>query len=131
MKMKFVILICLMVVLAFPLTGCSNPWIVEGTVPYDPKIECDLAELIWEYAKKLMPSRNDFLSVYDAVNLDKCNVSKYTEARPIENVLKKRYACLCFYLLCNVSRSHTRREAVTTVICVNKAHGGQRNLKSI
>jgi len=47
-------------------------------VSYDPDIECDLAELIWEYAKKLIPSRGAFLSVYDAVNLEKCNISKYS-----------------------------------------------------
>ena len=47
-------------------------------VSYDPDIECDLAELIWEYAKKLLPSQGAFLSVYDAVNLQKCNVSKYS-----------------------------------------------------
>jgi len=46
-------------------------------ISYDPDIECDLAELIWEYAKKLIPSRGAFLSVYDAVNLEKCNISKY------------------------------------------------------
>ena len=42
-------------------------------VSYDPNIECDLAELIWGYAKKLLPSRGHFKSVYDAVNLKNCH----------------------------------------------------------
>ena len=84
---KSVMISVALVVLILPLTNCLSD---SGTDPYDPNIECDLAELIWEYAKKLMPSRGVFSSVYDAVNLDKCNVSKHADSNPAENVLKKR-----------------------------------------
>ena len=77
----------ILVVLILPLASCLHD---SKATPYDPKIECDLAELIWEYAKKLMPSRGAFPSVYDAVNLDKCNVSRYTERNPVESSVKKR-----------------------------------------
>ena len=73
-----------LVVLLLPLASDS--------VSYDPNIECDLSELIWEYAKKLMPSRGTFSSVYDAVNLDKCNVSKHAVSNPAKNLRKKRYS---------------------------------------
>ena len=56
-------------------------------VSYDPNIECDLAELIWGYAKKLLPAQGDFKSVYDAVNLGSC----HKNADHIFNNLKKRY----------------------------------------
>ena len=79
-------MILLHLVLILPLASCLS----DSTVHYDPKIECDLAELIWEYAKKLMPSRGTFPSVYDAVNLEKCNVSKYAAWNPVENNQKKR-----------------------------------------
>ena len=83
-------------VLILPLASCLS----DSTVHYDPKIECDLAELIWEYAKKLMPSRGTFPSVYDAVNLDKCNVSKYAVRNPVENNLKKRWAYIRVAIPC-------------------------------
>jgi len=78
-------------VVLLPLVSCLSD---SKTVSYDPKIECNLAELIWEYAKKLMPSRGEFSSVYDAVNLEKCNVSKYG-GKSVENMLKKRYTSNC------------------------------------
>ena len=47
---------------------------------------------LYVYAKKLMPSRGAFSSVYDAVNLDKCNVSKHGVSNPAKNLRKKRYS---------------------------------------
>ena len=81
--------VSLVVLLLLPLT---NATIYGDNVSYDPNIECDLSELIWEYAKKLMPSRGVFSSVYDAVNLDKCNVSKHTASNSAKNLHKKRYS---------------------------------------
>lgn len=78
-----------LVVLILPLANCLS-CDSEYAPLYDPHIECDLAELIWEYSKKLMPSRGVFSSVYDAVNLDKCNVTKYSDSNPPENAIKKR-----------------------------------------
>ena len=79
-----------LVLLILPLANCL---ICDPKNPpslYDPHIECDLAELIWEYSKKLMPSRGVFTPVYDAVNLDKCNVTKHADEKPAENAIKKR-----------------------------------------
>jgi len=75
-------------------------------VSYDPDIECDLAELIWEYAKKLLPSRGAFLSVYDAVNLEKCNVSKYSGSSDKHSrryVMCTHTAYLCYNVMYQVS----------------------------
>jgi len=55
------------------LVAVVNGVLDSKPVSYDPKIECDLAELIWGYAKKLLPSRGDLQSVYDAVNLKNCH----------------------------------------------------------
>ena len=41
----------------------------------DPKIECDVAKLALDYAKKLQPFRESFNSIYDALELQKCNVT--------------------------------------------------------
>ena len=77
-----------LVLLILPLANC---FCYSGNQhPYDPHIECDLAELIWEYSKKLMPSRGVFTPVYDAVNLDKCNVTKHADGKPAENTIKRR-----------------------------------------
>ena len=59
----------------------SNP------ASYDPKIECNVAELIWGYAKKLLPARGGFKSVYDAVNLRSCHENA---DHAFVNNLKKR-----------------------------------------
>ena len=58
-------------------------------VSYDPDLECDIAELIWWYAKKLLPSQGEFKSVYDAVNLRSCY--KNDEDHDFASNLKKRY----------------------------------------
>ena len=75
----------------------------SATVSYDPNIECDTAELTWKYAQKLMPSRGTFPSVYDAVNLKKCNISdsisEHVESDPAP---KRRYtstSLLYYYCL--------------------------------
>ena len=42
---------------------------------FDPKIDCDIAKLALDYAKKLQPFRENFDSIYDALELQKCNVT--------------------------------------------------------
>ena len=52
----------------------------------DPKLDCALKELAWDFAKKLLPRQGEFKSAYDALQLEACNVSlssgKQYEPRP-------------------------------------------------
>ena len=52
----------------------------------DPKRDCALKELVWDFAKKLLPRQGEFKSAYDALQLEACNVSlssgKQYEPRP-------------------------------------------------
>lgn len=47
----------------------------EQSSHFDPNIDCDVAKLALDYAKKLQPYRGSFVSVYDALELQKCNVT--------------------------------------------------------
>ena len=38
----------------------------------DPKLDCAIRELAWDYAKKLLPRQGDFKSAYDALQLGAC-----------------------------------------------------------
>ena len=38
----------------------------------DPKLDCDIKELAWDYAKKLLPWQGDFMSAYNALQLGAC-----------------------------------------------------------
>ena len=41
-----------------------------------PEIDCPIRELAWEYARKLLPQRGQFMEVYDALQLGPlCNIS--------------------------------------------------------
>ena len=97
------VFVCAVVLLLLLSSVLSN----SATVSYDPNIECDIAELMWKYGQKLMPSRGTFPSVYDAVNLKKCNISKHVESDPVENVLKKRYISTHHVtLFCTIMRTN-------------------------
>ena len=41
----------------------------------DPSLDCDLRNVAWEYAKKLLPQYGTFQAVYDALQLQNCNTS--------------------------------------------------------
>ena len=43
--------------------------------PLDPKVDCPIKELAWDYAKQLLPQYGTFQAVYDALQLQNCNVS--------------------------------------------------------
>ena len=45
----------------------------------DPKLDCAIKELAWEYARKLQPQRGSFSSVYDALQLQNCNATRREE----------------------------------------------------
>ena len=50
-------------------------------VNVDPKLDCAIKELAWDYAKKLLPWQGDFTSAYDALQLEACNVSRTSSKR--------------------------------------------------
>ena len=55
----------------------------KGTLPrasasplnVDPKLDCAIKELAWDFAKKLLPQQGEFKSAYDALELEACNIS--------------------------------------------------------
>ena len=57
------------------------PWLMlcagEGLSPINVNagIDCDIRALAWSYAKKLLPQYGTFQAVYDALQLQNCNVS--------------------------------------------------------
>ena len=44
----------------------------------DPKIDCPIKELAWNYAKWLLPEYGTFQAVYDALQLHNCNISLHS-----------------------------------------------------
>ena len=53
----------------------TDKFLIERNSPFDPNIDCDVAKLALDYAKKLQPFRKSFDSVYYALGLQKCNVT--------------------------------------------------------
>ena len=47
----------------------------EQTSQFDPNIDCDVGKLALDYAKKLQPYRGSFVSVYNALELQMCNIT--------------------------------------------------------
>ena len=52
----------------------------ENIPIFDAKIGCDIAKLAWDYASKLLPAQRNLHSVYDALELHKCNTTNYRKA---------------------------------------------------
>ncbi|XP_065906254.1 uncharacterized protein [Dysidea avara] len=52
----------------------------ENISIFDAKIGCDIAKLAWDYASKLLPAQRNLHSVYDALELHKCNTTNYRKA---------------------------------------------------
>ena len=60
------ILTCLVV-----FSSCGRSFSLQ----LDPKVECPIKELAWSYAKWLLPQYGTFQAVYDALQLQNCNIS--------------------------------------------------------
>ena len=58
----------------------SNQPVTDTTPIFDAKIGCDVAKLAWDYANILQPQQN-LLSVFDALELRKCNVTNHRKAQ--------------------------------------------------
>ena len=61
--------------------GASLPRAYAKPPNADPKLDCAVKELAWEYAKKLQPMRGSFSSVYDALQLHNCTSTRKSKAR--------------------------------------------------
>ena len=65
-------------VLALVLYVASSkplPKAYQSPLNVDPALDCAIKELALEFARKLQPQRGPFPSVYDALQLRKCNIS--------------------------------------------------------
>ena len=56
-------------------TADPLPRVSATPLNVDPKLDCAIKELAWEYAKKLLPQQGSFQSAYDALSLKECGVS--------------------------------------------------------
>ena len=53
----------------------ASKFFTEQNSRFDPHVDCDVAKLALDYAKKLQPSRGSFISVYNALELQKCDIT--------------------------------------------------------
>ena len=77
------------------------PRAFSKAVNVDPQLDCAIKELAWDYAKKLLPGQGDFASVYNALQLDACNVSraaKRYEPRPFSHCVSLRADARTIYV---------------------------------
>ena len=79
------------------------PRAYPGPTNIDPKLDCDIKSLAWDYAKKLLPWQGDFMSVYDALQLGACaNVrsspGKRYELRPFSHTVSLDAHSLTLYV---------------------------------
>lgn len=66
---------CYISVIATTTDHLANKFFTGKDSQFDPNIDCDVAILALDYAKKLQPFRESFVSVYNALGLQKCNVT--------------------------------------------------------
>ena len=83
----FIFVLCLVAsVISAEATSQKGPLPKASSRPVnvDPKLDCAIKELAWDYAKKLLPWQGDFTSAYDALQLEACNVSRtsYKRCKP-------------------------------------------------
>lgn len=101
-----VILLC---VLVADFCHASRPQLRSGQLRkasssptnIDPKLDCGIKELAWDYAKKLLPWQGDFMSAYDALQLGACpNVSRTPPypSRPFSHSVAIRADVLTVYV---------------------------------
>ena len=91
MSRHIVRLLCLISIAGYSYAGTirSGPLPRASLSPanIDPKLDCAIKELAWDYAKKLLPWQGDFMSVYDALQLGDCSTRKASRSpiRPVAN----------------------------------------------
>ena len=78
--------------LVFSLLGLSGGSLKDIKRPstVDPKLDCAIRELAWEYAKKLQPQRGDFKSAYDALRLKECGTHRSKHQQRGRNFVSPR-----------------------------------------
>ena len=81
----------------------------------DPKLDCGIKELAWDYAKKLLPWQGDFISAYDALQLGACpNVSRTPPypSRPFSHSVAIRADVLTVYVDATKGATPTRARSL-------------------
>ena len=74
---------------------------LQSPVNVDPDLDCAIKELAWSYAKKLQPQRGTFKSVFDALQLQKCNKSVHGDGKlPVFKDDKSKSTAVSFYCDC-------------------------------
>jgi hypothetical protein len=74
---------------------------LQSPVNVDPDLDCAIKELAWSYAKKLQPQRGSFKSVFDALQLQKCNKSVHGDGKlPVFKDDKSKSTAVSFYCDC-------------------------------
>ena len=63
------------VIVATASDRSASKFFTEQNSRFDPHVDCDVAKLALDYAKKLQPSRGSFISVYNALELQKCDIT--------------------------------------------------------
>ena len=84
-----VVFIALLSLAAAHFNNPAPPLPRAGPAPVniDPGVDCAIKELAWEFARKLQPSRGQFQEVYDALQLQNCNISlSQPQPKPLEQV---------------------------------------------
>ena len=66
---------CHISVIATTTDYSANKFFTERNSSFDPNIDCDVAKLALDYAKKLQPFRKSFVPVYNALGLQNCNIT--------------------------------------------------------
>lgn len=58
------------------LSSAADPTLTHSGTPsgIDPNTDCAIRKFAWEYGRKLQPSRGEFKSLYDALQLGACGV---------------------------------------------------------
>jgi hypothetical protein len=102
----------------------------------DPELDCDLRALAWDYARKLLPLRGEFTSVYDALQLENCKApsAKEHEPRPFTHTVSLTADALAFYVDAasgNDSNPGTLNRPVKTImqaVKLSRAKSGQQRV---
>ena len=106
----FALLVLCLITASFGYTLATNlrpghlPKASASPTNIDPKLDCAVKELAWDYAKKLLPWKGDFMDAYDALQLDACpNSVPFSsranyELRPFSHNLSLRADVLTLYV---------------------------------
>ena len=114
-------IICALVSIVILETRCNAllSRALPSPVNVDPALDCAIKELAWSYAKKLQPQRGSFKSVFDALQLQKCNTSLNVEKPSIFHNNMSKFTTVSIYCDCTKGSNDnpgTMEEPVKTLM---------------